>query len=138
MFKKVISIDDDPTTQFLNRHFLESNHFCETIIEASNGDEALTYFEKFENENSALDELPEIILLDLNMPVMDGWDFFELFKTRFPVFVQKTAIFVISSTINPDDNAKVDSEKNIKAIIAKPLDVKKLEFIRTFIEEKNE
>ena len=136
MFTTIFSIDDDPTTQFLNRYILESVHFCEHIIEANNGEDALSYYEELEKGIIPIENLPEIILLDLNMPVMDGWEFFELFKTRFPKFIEKTKVFVISSTINPDDNAKVKNEKNIEAIISKPLDTEKLHFIKSAIENK--
>lgn len=136
MFNTILSIDDDPTTQFLNRHIIESVHFCETIVEANNGLDALSYYEKFEKGIISIKNLPEIILLDLNMPVMDGWEFYELFKERFPQFIENTKIFVISSTINPDDNAKVKSEKNIEAILSKPLDAEKLDFIRSSIVNK--
>ncbi|RAR75407.1 response regulator transcription factor [Flavobacterium aciduliphilum] len=71
------------------------------MVEAYNGVEALAYYEKLEQGAVSLENLPEVVLLDLNMHVMDGWDFFETFKKRFPKYFSQTKIFILSSSINP-------------------------------------
>ena len=136
MIKNVISIEDDQTTQFLNRYILETESFCENMVEAINGVEAIKFYEKLDIGVIPIDNLPEIVLLDLNMPIMDGWDFFETFNKRFPLFFIKTKIFILSSSINPADKARANKEKNIEAFIEKPLDKQKLEFIKLRLNQK--
>lgn len=122
MTKTVLVIDDDLITMYLNKMVLASASFCDNIVEALNGEEALSYFENIEKGDIPTDNLPEVILLDLNMPVMDGWEFFENFVQKFPEFAKKTNIFVLSSTTNPKDQERALKDPNIAAFLAKPLD----------------
>jgi CheY-like chemotaxis protein len=121
MIKTVLVIDDDFITRFLTREILIPEGFCENLEEAIDGQEAINYFEKIKNEDNPMDNLPEVILLDLNMPVMDGWEFFETFSKKFPEFIHKTNIFIISSSINPDDEKRAVNEPNIAGFLSKPL-----------------
>jgi CheY-like chemotaxis protein len=123
MIKKVLSIDDDNIVQFLHRVIIEEEPFCEQLIEAYNGEEALDYYENFANGVEPIENLPDIILLDLNMPLMDGWEFFETFERRFPQYIEKTKVFILSSSINPADVSRAKAEKNIVAFLEKPLDL---------------
>nr|WP_315147125.1 response regulator [uncultured Flavobacterium sp.] len=122
MTKTVLVIDDDLITMYLNKIVLASASFCDKIVEAFNGEEALSYFENIEKGDIPMDNLPEVILLDLNMPVMDGWEFFENFVQKFPEFAKKTNIFVLSSTTSPKDQERALKDPNIAAFLAKPLD----------------
>jgi len=122
MTKTVLLIDDDFVTIYLNKRVLASASFCDNIVEATNGAEALSYFENIEKGGIPIDNLPEVILLDLNMPVMDGWEFFENFVQKFPAFARKTNIFVLSSSANPKDQERAVKDPNIAAFLSKPLD----------------
>ena len=127
MVNTVLSIDDDKVTQVLNGIHLNTNKFCNKIIEAYNGIEAIDFFKKLDNGEISIESFPEIIFLDLNMPVMDGWDFFETFKREFAHFEEKTKIFILSSSINPKDVERAKNEKSIVAFLAKPLNAENLE-----------
>lgn len=122
MTKTVLVIDDDFITIHLNKMVLKSASFCDNIVAAKSGEEALSYFENIEKGDIPMDNLPEVILLDLNMPVMDGWEFLENFVQKFPEFAKKTNIFVLSSSINPNDQERALKDPNIAAFLAKPLD----------------
>lgn len=137
MKKTVLVIDDDIITIYLNRMVLESASFCDNIVEASSGDEGLLYFENLEKGDNPMDNLPEVILLDLNMPVMDGWEFFEIFVKRFPEFVKKIKIFVLSSSTNPVDEDRAKKDPNIAAYLSKPLDEDKhFNIINSFLNKQ--
>lgn len=137
MIKTVLVIEDDFITLYLNREILEFANFCENIVEATNGDEALSYFENIEKGDNPMDNLPEVILLDLNMPVMDGWEFFETFVKKFPGFVKKTNIFILSSSINPEDQERAIKDPNIAAFLSKPLDEDEhFDIIKSFLNKQ--
>jgi CheY-like chemotaxis protein len=119
MINTVLSIEDDRVTQTLNRVHLNTNKFCNTIIQAYNGIEAIDFFKKLDSGEISMESFPEVIFLDLNMPVMDGWDFFETFKKDFAHFEVKTAIIILSSSINPEDLERSKNEKRIVGFFGK-------------------
>lgn len=126
MINTVLSIEDDKVTQLLNKFHLNANKFCTNIVVAYNGLEAIDFFKKLDSGEVSMESFPEIIFLDLNMPVMDGWDFFETFKGDFAHFEEKTKIFILSSSINPADIERAKNEKSIVAFLAKPLNAENL------------
>lgn len=137
MIKTVLVIEDDFITMYLNRKVLKSANFCDNITEATNGEEALLYFENIEKGDNPMDNLPEVILLDLNMPVMDGWEFLQTFVPKFPEFVQKTNIFILSSSINPEDQERALKNPNIAAFLPKPLDQEEhFKIIKSFLNKQ--
>lgn len=119
MSKKVICIiDDDPIYQILiNKIIATSKTECE-IMRFKNGKEALDYFTL-----DAIKNLPEIILLDLEMPIMDGWDFMtEIDK----IFTDQTDIYIVSSSIAHEDKEKAKTFTKVKGYFSKPIDSKKI------------
>ena len=134
MIKTVLCIEDDTVTQFLNKIELEDAGFCEKMDEAWNGQVALDYFEALSKDQEGLSKVPEIILLDLNMPVMDGWEFLELFLERYPQFAAKSKVFVVTSSINPADKIRSKDEDSVKGFLSKPLDGPQIEVLKQFLE----
>ena len=119
MSKKVICIiDDDPIYQILiNKIIAMSKTECE-IMRFKNGKEALDYFTL-----DTIKNLPEIILLDLEMPIMDGWDFMtEIDK----IFTDQTDIYIVSSSIAHEDKEKAKTFTKVKGYFSKPIDSKKI------------
>ncbi len=129
MINTVLSIDDDRVTQILNKVHLNAYKFCNSIIEAYNGLEGIDFFKKLDSGEISMENFPEVIFLDLNMPMMDGWDFFETFKRDFAHFETKTKIFILSSSINPEDQERAKNERSIIAFLAKPLVAKQLHIV---------
>jgi CheY-like chemotaxis protein len=76
MLETVLCVDDDPITLMLCKKVIVKANFGKEIIFAQNGQEALELFDKIKTENN---QVPQLIFLDLNMPVMNGWDFIENF-----------------------------------------------------------
>lgn len=119
MSKKVICIiDDDPIYQILINKIIAKSKTEYEILRFKNGKEAIDYFTL-----DTLKNLPEIILLDLEMPVMDGWDFMtEVDK----IFTDQTDIYIVSSSIAYEDKEKAKSFTKIKGYFSKPIDAEKI------------
>ena len=126
MIQTVFSIDDDHVIQYLNRHIMQSVFFCIKIVEAYNGLEALEFYKKLDTCKKESIDVPEIIFLDLNMPIMNGWEFYEIFKIKYPHYFIRTKIIFLTSSINPEDKNRALNNKNIVAFITKPLTEKSL------------
>lgn len=134
MINTVLSIDDDKVTQLLNKFHFNAEKFCTNVIAAYNGLEAIDFFKKLDSGEVSMDSFPEIIFIDLNMPIMDGWDFFDAFIRDFAHFEKKTKIFILSSSINPADVERAKNEESIVAFLAKPLNANNLKTVINLID----
>ncbi len=128
----ILLIDDDKATNWLHSILLEKAACTQQVISKYNGREALDYL-------LSADAKPQIdlILLDLNMPVMDGWEFLEAYRDCH--FNQKSQIIilVLTSSLNPDDEKRVKALGVAHGYYQKPLDPAGLELLlRTFFTER--
>jgi CheY-like chemotaxis protein len=114
--KRVCIIDDDPVYVFGTRRIMEKAKFCKDFSIFHNPEIALN------NLSLALEnhtELPEIILLDINMPILDGWQLLEgLVKFEQ---LKNILIYVVSSSIAHEDLQQVKRFPLVKAYLSKPL-----------------
>lgn len=121
-------IDDDKIYVNLVRKIIEIKHLSENLLIFKNGKEALDYF-KLIMENMTEDKLPDIIFLDLNMPVMDGWEFLAEFVKIKNNFEKKITLYVVSSSIDPRDLERAKSFNLVTDYLIKPIELKKFEKI---------
>tara|TARA_R110002020_G_scaffold31339_3_gene97852 strand:- start:475 stop:879 length:405 start_codon:yes stop_codon:yes gene_type:complete len=118
-------VDDDPIFVFGIKKMMKSIDFSENYLIYSNGKEALNNLTSIINEGK---EVPDVILLDLNMPVMDGWDFLEEFKkVKLP---KKIVIYIVTSSIDKADYERVREFNNVSDYVVKPLEFRELEQIK--------
>ncbi len=117
-------IDDDPIFVFGIKRIMQLADFCNSFLIFNNGKEALDNLKML---IYAGEELPDVILLDLNMPIMDGWQFLDEF-TGIPIDKQIT-IYVASSSIDPEDTKKAQSYESVSNYIVKPITVENLKAI---------
>ncbi|WP_158974716.1 response regulator [Cellulophaga sp. L1A9] len=117
-------IDDDPISVFgLRKTFRETN-FCKEITVYQNGFEAIHGLKEL---LEAKKSLPPVIFLDLNMPIMDGWDFLEDF-IKIPEYNrQNVRIYIISSSVDPRDLLKAKSYTTVNNFFVKPITTNDLE-----------
>jgi CheY-like chemotaxis protein len=127
MSKVICIIDDDPIYQFLINKIIGKSKTGHDVMFFKNGKEAIDYFILDLDKN-----LPEIILLDLEMPVMDGWDFLKgIDKLR----TDKTDIYIVSSSISHEDKEKAKAFPKIKGHFSKPINYNKIQEITDLTEE---
>ncbi|WP_299259322.1 response regulator [uncultured Aquimarina sp.] len=121
-------IDDDSIYVNLVKRIIEAKQLCQNLLVFENGKEALEYFEAILSSLNE-DSIPEIIFLDLNMPVMDGWEFLEKFIKIKNKFGKVITLYIVSSSINPLDIKKAKSIKSVKDYLIKPVTIGDLESI---------
>jgi len=115
-------IDDDPIFVFGAKRMMKIAKFCESFLIFSNGKEALKNLKPL---LEAGEDLPELILLDLNMPIMDGWEFLdELIKIDIS---KPITIYIISSSVDNLDMEKAKEYKMVSNYIIKPISLDKIE-----------
>lgn len=136
MLNKILCIDDDPITLMLCKMVITKALFSNEIITATNGEEALHYFNtlkqsKLSSKLSA--EQPQLIFLDLNMPVMGGWEFLDSFVTEDYSDFNTTKVIVLSSTIDPEDLEKAKRYPMVIDFLSKPITKGMLEYIQNKI-----
>lgn len=127
MRKRIVCIiDDDKIYQFASSKLLQKHHSDVEVICFDDGLMGLEYL--MENDNDP-NKIPDVLLLDINMPVMDGWSFLdEMTKIPSPHLDEMT-IYIVSSSIDTRDLEKVKEYKSVKDYLVKPLsgdDYKKL------------
>src|SRR4051794_10615672 len=129
MINKVMCIDDDPIALVLCDMVIKKAAFAGEVITAKNGRDGLLWFSTFFSKNSKQEkqEPPILILLDLNMPVMNGWDFLEDYLMKYTDRLPQTKVVIVSSTVNPEDFSRANRYKIVIDFINKPLTVEGLE-----------
>lgn len=115
--KNVLLVDDDRVFNLLSTKTLRQFGFINEIHTAYNGEEALALFNKYFQGVSAL---PDIILLDLNMPIMDGFGFIQAFRKLNLPNKENVKIIIVSSSTDQRDIDKA-RELGVKYYIHKPI-----------------
>lgn len=118
-------IDDDEIYLFSVKKVIEVNKLSENVIEFRNGQEALDFFSTCSDHQ----KLPDVILLDINMPVMNGWEFIEEFKKLKPAFSKNIMLYVVSSSVDRTDVEKAKSLSNVHDYLIKPMTASQLKTI---------
>ncbi|MBS3915479.1 MAG: response regulator [Bacteroidetes bacterium] len=109
-------IDDDPIFVFGTKKLMQSSGYCKQFLVFENGKIAIEHLSDVIKHGG---KMPEIILLDLNMPVMDGWQFLDAFIKKYPN--QDVHIFIVTSSIDQADIDKAASYKLVSNYVVKPL-----------------
>ncbi len=129
MFNKVLLIDDDEITLMLCEFVLEDQQIAKEIIKFNNGYEGKAFFEQLKEQallgnNSAT---PALIFLDLNMPIMNGWDLLDDLLDLNPNLCELTKVILLSSTVDPQDLARAETYEIVFDFLNKPLDEASIE-----------
>ncbi len=116
--KSILLVDDDSSTNFLHQLILENAGCAEQLHFAFNGKEAIEFLQQQHQTQSLL---PELILLDINMPVMNGWEFLDELHKLPQAIQQAVTVVMLTTSMNPDDEEKAKSIHSVKAFRNKPV-----------------
>ena len=129
MVTKILCVDDDPITLMLYKMVIRKAEFAQEIATARNGEEALAFFSNG-NVDAQNQDYPRLIFLDLNMPVMGGWEFLDHFNEKHLLFLD-TKVIVLSSTIDPTDIEKAKTYPMVIDFQSKPISKEMLANLKT-------
>jgi CheY-like chemotaxis protein len=125
-FERVLLIDDNDIDNFINERMITTTNFGRTVVVKTSSEHALQYLKK---SAESPDQLPQIIFLDLNMPVVDGFGFLSEYE-NLPDAVKKfSKVIVLSSSISPDDINRASTNPYVIKYINKPLNEKYLDAV---------
>jgi len=114
--RNIFLIDDNSSTLFLHKYFINKTGIEATLIEFNDARKALEVL-----QNSSKDQL-DIVLLDINMPTMTGWEFLEKIRIWTPSQRASLKICVLSSSCNPEDKIKAKNDPIVDFYSEKPYD----------------
>ncbi|MGB0177163.1 MAG: response regulator, partial [Owenweeksia sp.] len=100
MVNSVCIIDDDKIYRFTTEKYIQMLRLAANVMTYGDGEEAIGYLK--ENYHDS-EKLPDIIFLDLNMPIMDGWDFIEEYIKLRPQLAKQIIVYMVSSSIDERD-----------------------------------
>jgi response regulator RpfG family c-di-GMP phosphodiesterase len=120
----VLLVDDDEINNFISIKLIKKALLNTEIMACLNGKFAIEQLSEIQQKDPA--KLPDYILLDINMPIMNGWEFLDEYKRLNLDPLGKSKIFIISSLVFSNDINKARSYPLVKDFISKPLNVEKI------------
>ena len=122
MLDLVLLVDDDDTTNFLNRRLLEEMQVAKEIMVCMNGKEAIEYLSEACTGDNQTDSIcPDLIFLDIKMPVMDGFSFLDEYHRRSLDAKDHVIIMMLSSSASFYDLERLKNYNRVKKHYSKTL-----------------
>lgn len=124
----ILLIDDDIAINYFHKRLFSKTNLSDTVLPFYNGKQGLDgllELNKSLSENNCV-----FIFLDINMPVMDGWELLEELNANPSKIHFKYKIFILSSSINPDDIKKAEANKLVVKYMSKPLNQTDIDVLR--------
>ena len=117
-YNRVMLVDDNDTDNFISRRIIEITRFAQNVEIKNSGKSALEYIEAHKHDIS---QLPDIIFLDINMPIVDGYVFLYEFENFDEAVKNKCKVVILSSSDNKRDIDKLINNDRVIKYITKPL-----------------
>ncbi|HNP49825.1 MAG TPA: response regulator [Bacteroidia bacterium] len=116
--RQILLIDDNDIDNYINRHILETNNVCDSIVTMISAIDALEYLNPIKDDP---EKFPELIFLDIRMPLMDGFGFLDEFR-NFPDGIKTSCIiYMLTSSQDGMDIQKAKTYPFVKEYLNKPL-----------------
>lgn len=107
----ILLVDDDEDCNFFHTRLIKKMNIAENVAIALDGKEALDFLT---SEEKGVYPRPAIIFLDINMPVMDGWDFLEAYSSLNDDQKAQIILIMLTTSLNPDDKQKALNNRYVK------------------------
>ena len=114
-------IDDNEIDNLINQKMIEAASIAENIYTHTGAKSAIEFLRNMEKLEVAGEVLPDVIFLDIDMPLMDGFQFLDEFEKLADVTKKKCRIVMLTSSINPQDFNRSKKYDNVKLYLNKPL-----------------
>lgn len=121
--KKICIIDDDKILIFLTKKLINAQDNSIEISEYEDGHEAIEFFKVNMQKDS---DFPDVIFLDISMPVMDGWEFLDEYSKIDMEIRKNIQLYMFSSSISAHDMERATANPNVNDYLTKPLTKEKL------------
>ncbi|MBC5772683.1 response regulator [Pontibacter sp. KCTC 32443] len=128
MIDRAFIIDDDEISIFLTSVMLETELFARHIESFDNAKDALI---QLRNSNNEL--LPQVIFLDLNMPVLSGWEFLDALTENEERYKDKCSVFILTSSVDEQEKELAKQYRLVTGFLQKPLDERAIRRIKSRI-----
>lgn len=125
-FDRVMIIDDNVIDLYISKRLIIKNKFGKNVLEFFSAEKALKYLQDYQEESFLL---PQIIFIDIYMPIMSGFEFLEAYEKLPFTPNTKCKVYILSSTIDENDIERSNKDKNITAFQVKPITKEFLESI---------
>lgn len=119
-YNRIIIIDDNGIDNYITSALIKNSNLTKHLLEFDNAVKAIEYLEKNKDNDQ---EFPDLILLDIYMPHMDGFEFLSLFEKIDSELTKKCKICLVSSSIDDNDVIKARLDENVFTFISKPLTI---------------
>ncbi len=121
-YNNILLIDDNELDNFINEKMVESRFYAKNVYVSTNGKSALEFINNLLVSGGASNgTYPEVMFVDLNMPLMDGFEFIEHFKKINDPKLSVCKIVILTSSINNSDKVKAEKIGNDIVFVNKPL-----------------
>lgn len=124
---KVFLIDDNEIENLMNVKTMEKTLFAQNVKTFENAEYALDVIKQLSISNP--EKLPDMIFLDINMPIMNSWDFLDRIVTFSGSILENCKIYILTSSIDENDVAHSKKYEIVSDFIPKPLTVERLQAI---------
>ena len=120
---RILLVEDEDINNYIAARLIQKALPGAAVTSCLHGEEAMELLAEMNHDSS---KLPDIILLDINMPIMNGWQFLDEYRRRNIDPEGKSAIFILSSSVFSEDINRARSYPEVKDFICKPLDATKI------------
>jgi CheY-like chemotaxis protein len=114
----VFIIDDDAIHQRIAQIMIEKHQLFDHYVSFTEAEKALAFLKENKDDSA---KLPDVILLDLNMPVVDGWDFLDIYENFKQDLASVIRIFIVTSSVDEKDILRAGHYSTVNGFISKPL-----------------
>ncbi|NKI17730.1 response regulator [Spongiibacter sp. KMU-166] len=118
--KTILLVDDCEATNLIHRLIIEKYGCVEEVVETLNGAEAMAFLKT--KRNGAYPQ-PELVFLDVNMPVMNGWEFLDAYRELPESQLAGVVVVMLTTSTNPDDRTRAQELNEISLFASKPLSI---------------